>query len=191
MRTSYLIALLCGLFLFMGCPAGDDDDDDMTGDDDAQDDDVTGDDDDDATADDDDDDDDATADDDDDATADDDDDTDPGVLGNTGDACVDASECGGIVNGTPECLIGIAPGGEGWENFVNGYCTGGGCTPGSPCDAGGVGECVQMLYWNPGERYCLKPCTHHNQCHDGGPGQPYGCEGSITTGSGSYCFPQG
>ncbi len=188
MRTSYLIALLCGLFCFASCPSGDDDDDDVSGDDDAQDDDAQDDDAQDDDVQDDDVQDDDVNDDDDDAG---DDDTDPGVPGDTGDACADVSECGGIVNGTPECLIGIAPGGEGWENFVNGYCTGRGCTPGSPCDEGGVGECVQMLYWNPGERYCLKPCTHYNQCHDAGPGQPYGCEGSITSGSGSYCFPQG
>ena len=178
MSKNVALLLALGIALW-GCTAGDDDtsveDDDAT----ESDDDATGDDDDDATGDDDDD----TGDDD---TGDDD--TDQGV---TGEACTGVGECGGIVNGDTECLIGLEPGGEGWEDFVNGYCTGADCTPGDSCDTDGVGRCVQMLYWNPGRRFCLKPCTAYGQCHDAGPGMSYGCEFSITTDGGGYCFPQG
>lgn len=102
----------------------------------------------------------------------------PGT-GITGEGCSDPSQCGGITNGTPECLTSVMS----MLNFPGGYCSSQSCTADQPCD-NGTGVCVNLML----ATICLKPCTSPSDCRVS---EGYDCKAPPIGSTETYCLPGG
>ncbi|MDY0004475.1 MAG: hypothetical protein RBU30_24475 [Polyangia bacterium] len=99
--------------------------------------------------------------------------------GITGDGCGGAGQCGGITNGTPECLTTLMS----MINFPGGYCSSQSCTADTPCDNGN-GTCVSIMGFMT---VCLKACTAATECRQS---EGYDCTTlPLVGGEETYCLP--
>lgn len=100
--------------------------------------------------------------------------------GITGDPCVNANQCGGITNGTPECLTSLMY----VLTFPGGYCSSQTCTAGTACD-NGTGICVSLTLGSA----CLQACTAATECRQN---EGYDCTTiPYIGGSETYCLKGG
>lgn len=105
----------------------------------------------------------------------------PGT-GITGDPCTDANQCGGITNGTPECVTDIMS----MMSFPGGYCSSSTCTVGQACD-NGMGICVDVGGMGFAT-YCLQECVDATECRTG---EGYDCTTvPMSQDTTTYCLPE-